>query len=42
MSGGSTKDIQQLAEHKIIQISARYAHLSDAHIAERPVTHGSK
>jgi integrase len=33
MSGGSIKDIQQLAGHKTIQMSARYAHLSDAHIA---------
>jgi integrase len=33
MSVGSIKDIQQLAGHKTIQMSARYAHLSDAHIA---------
>lgn len=31
MSGGTLKDIQELAGHKSIQMSARYAHLSGDH-----------
>ena len=31
MSGATLKEIQELAGHKTIQMSARYAHLNPAH-----------